>query len=209
MAYRCELATGQTLYLDNPSPQTVITTASRQSGQQQQSSQSLTTGPWTALPAIFAAGTGAAIRLTTAQGEFWVQIQGSQLSGLASAPPNPGSPLPLQASGPIPNSPPTTSMPPTTPMPPMSPMPPMPPMTPMSPMPPMPPMSLGHPMEMRMGNMEMRMPPLPGPITPPDPAGSPAPAATAPKFCSQCGAALRSGDRFCSSCGHPIGSVSA
>jgi hypothetical protein len=65
----------------------------------------------------------------------------------------------------------------------------------MQPLEPMKPMQMGNmqmnlnPMEMRMGNMEMRM-------------GSQTPANR--RFCSQCGASIKSEDRFCSSCGNSL-----
>ncbi len=34
---------------------------------------------------------------------------------------------------------------------------------------------------------------------------SPAPASSSPRFCSQCGSAVKIGDRFCASCGHRLG----
>lgn len=66
----------------------------------------------------------------------------------------------------------------------------------MQPMQPMQPMTMGdmqmstNPMAMRMGNMEMQMGAPQG-----QPPG---------RFCTQCGAAVQSGDRFCGSCGHPL-----
>jgi membrane protease subunit (stomatin/prohibitin family) len=77
---------------------------------------------------------------------------------------------------------------------------PMEPMRPMQPMQPMQPMTMGNmtmnPMQMKMGNMEMRMDnatPAPEP-----PASQPA------QFCPQCGHKNQGGDRFCRACGHSL-----
>jgi hypothetical protein len=58
------------------------------------------------------------------------------------------------------------------------------------PMRPMSPMSMGN-MQMQMGNMKMEM-------------GKPESSSLKPKFCSQCGAAVRKSDRFCSQCGNSL-----
>ena len=171
MAYKYDDGTGQSLILDNSGTQTMITLASSGAGQQQQASQSLQTGNWTAPPELFQTADGLVIKLQTDSGELFVQVQANRLSQVNAAAIGSAQSLPLQQiSSPQP----------------------MAPMAPMAPMPPMPPMQMGDmqmnlsPMEMRMGNMRMRM-------------GDSSSASN--RFCSQCGAGIKPDDRFCASCG--------
>jgi zinc-ribbon domain len=174
MAYSCELSPVQKIYLDNPGTQTVVTIFSGSPGQQQQSSSSLQTGSWTAPPELFQTPNGVVLKIATAQGNHFMQIQGSSTS-IMSGSPSFGSAQQMQLQQVA--SPLTSSMPS------------------MEPMEPMQPMKMGNmsmnanPMEMRMGNMEMRM----GELT----QGT-------RRFCSQCGAAVQPEDRFCASCGHQL-----
>ena len=169
MAYLCEISPGHQVYLDNQGNQTIVTTAMGQPGQQQQASNSMTTGPWTAPPEAYQSAGGAVFKLFTAQGETCIYVQGNSVSMTGSVPSVAGAQQ--------------MSMQQTTaaPMPPMQPMQPMGNMT----------MSM-QPMEMRMGNMELKME-----------AQTPQPRATR-QFCSQCGAKVAPEDRFCSSCGHAL-----
>jgi len=184
MAYGCELGNGQYLFLDHAGTQTLITLSSRGAGQQQQATQGLQTGNWTAAPEVFRVAEGLVVKLQTAQGEHFVQIQGSSI-GVLSRIPALSSAQQMQIQQ-IANS---------------SAIPSMEPMKPMEPMQPMKPMQMENmqmslkPMEMKMGNMSMQM----GiPIAPPAPNPR--------QFCSQCGVAVQPADRFCSSCGHQLGS---
>ncbi|HAG79661.1 MAG TPA: zinc ribbon domain-containing protein [Cyanobacteria bacterium UBA12227] len=189
MAYVCELGTGQRVYLDNQGTQTVVTTVSGSLGQQQQASNSFQTGSWTSPPQLFQTSNGVILKIETAQGEHFIQVQGGSMS-VMSGTPSLGSSQQMQMQ--------QVATTPATTMPPMEP---MQPMKPMEPMQPMQPMKMGdmemnlNPMEMRMGNMEMRM-------------GAPmsiaTPAENTKRFCSQCGASINVGDRFCSSCGHRL-----
>jgi hypothetical protein len=134
MAYQCELGNGQRLFLDNPGTQTLITLSSSSAGQQQQATQSIQTGSWIADPEIFQIAGGAIAKLRTAQGEHFIQIQGSSISVLSSVPSlNYAQQMQMQQ---------VASPPPIQPMPPMK-------MGNMQ-------MSL-KPMEMKMGNMSMQM----------------------------------------------------
>jgi hypothetical protein len=78
---------------------------------------------------------------------------------------------------------------------------PMEPMKPMEPMEPMKPMNLGNmsmgvqPMEMRMGNMYMRMP---------EDSNRESSSNFERHFCTQCGNLVKTGDRFCAHCGHKL-----
>ena len=135
MAYVCEFSSGHQVYLDNQSDQTIITSTVGTPGQQQQASNSMTTGPWTAPPKAYQNLGGAIFTLFTAQGEIHISIQGTSVS-TTSAPAG-SQQLSMQQT--------TAAVPP------------------MQPMSPMQPMTMGNmqmtmqPMEMRMGNMELKM----------------------------------------------------
>jgi len=183
MPYQCTLSSGQHIYLDNPGNQTVITVASHGAGQQQQSSSSLSTGAWTAVPQVAQMNGGALIRCVTDQGTFTFQVQGMQVSTATDAVNwQIAHQIALRAVEAMPGQA----------IPSMSPMQPMPPMQPMKPM------QMGdmqmsaNPMAMRMGNMEMHM----GHATPQ--------AEQSRQFCTQCGAPVGPEDRFCASCGHKL-----
>jgi hypothetical protein len=179
MAYTCEVGSGQQIYLDNQGSQTVVISMTGGPGQQQQSSSSFQTGPWTGPPDFFRTPQGAVIQIHTSQGDHHIQVQGTSMSvsshstGLAGAQQMQGQQV-SSMPGPF-----------------------VQPMPPVQPMQPMQPMQMGgmhlnmNPMEMRMGNMEMRM-------------GSPNATKTTARFCSQCGAQTKPEDRFCSSCGHQL-----
>ncbi|HEY9615258.1 MAG TPA: zinc ribbon domain-containing protein [Microcoleaceae cyanobacterium] len=180
MPYECELSTGQRIYVDCQGNQTIVTLSSSQPGQQQQSSCGFQTGAWTAPPQLFQTPGGAVIKITTAQMEPLIQIQGNYM-GMSSDVSAIGNAHSVQ-------------MQQVATAPAMS----MPPMQPMSPMPSMPPLKMGdmqmtmNPMTMQMGNMGMQM-------------GAPTtftPNVQERRFCSQCGARVEPSDRFCSSCGH-------
>ncbi len=177
MAYACDLGTGQRIYLDNQGMQTIITAMSGGPGQQQQSSTGFQTGSWIAPPEIFQTAGGAVLKVTTAQGEHFIYIQGTSMQVMGGAPSLSGSQqMQVQQVSSVPSSS-------------------------MSPMEPMKPMSMGgmqmNPMEMRMGDMEMRM------GSPTAPSSTPN-TASPRRFCSQCGTAVEPEDRFCSSCGHRL-----
>lgn len=184
MAYVYELGNGRRVYLDNQGTQTVVTIASANPGQQQQSSSGFQTGVWSAPPEATKSGDGAVIKLTTSQGQHFIQIQGSSVS-MTGETSGTGSFQQMQVSSSA-----ASSMPSMQPMTPMQ---------PMEPMKPMQPMKMGdmqmnmNPMEMRMGNMEMRMGEATSTTT-----------ASTRRFCSQCGTPVKEGDRFCSSCGHRL-----
>lgn len=176
MAYVCEFRNGQTVYLDNQGTRTIVTTVNQTPGQQQQSSNGFQTGNWTATPQIHPIASGVIIKLTTDQGEHYLQVQGSSMGMIQSSPDLEQSPqLPLEEVDHLP----TANLPS------------------MQPMKPMQPMKMGNmemnmnPMEMKMGNMEMKM-------------GSHPTSSGKRQFCSQCGSAIKPDDRFCSSCGHQL-----
>jgi hypothetical protein len=188
MAYQCELGSGQSVYLDQQGTQTTVTTHSRGPGQQQQASQTFQTGLWTAPPELFQTPQGVVIRLSTAQGAYFLQIRGNSLQVMSDVP-FCSSSQQMQVQH---IASPSVS-------------PPIPAMQPLPPMKPMQPMKMGnmqmsiHPMEMQMGNMHMQMGEAPALTTPP--------VTGTRRFCSQCGGAVDPSDRFCSSCGHRLSDV--
>lgn len=184
MAYVCDLGSGQRLDLDIQGTQTIVAIASSSPGQQQQATSSLQTGAWTSPPEVYRTSEGVVVKLQTAEGSEYIQIQGSSISLSTTAPALSTEQLPTQQTK-ILNS----TLPPIQPM------------EPMEPMKPMQPMTMGNmqmnlkPMEMRMGDMEMRMgAPVANPTTP----------TPTRQFCSQCGVSVKPSDRFCASCGHPL-----
>jgi zinc-ribbon domain len=146
MAYACELGTGQRIYLDNQGMQTMVTAMSGGPGQQQQSSTGFQTGSWIAPPEMFQIAGGAVLKVTTAQGEHFIYIQGNSMQVMGGVPSLSGSQQ-MQVQQ-------VSRVPPSS----------MPPMEPMKPM------NMGgmqmNPMEMRMGDMEMRMGSASAPNTP-------------------------------------------
>lgn len=180
MAYVCEVSSEQRLYLDCSGTDTIVTLASSSAGQQQQSSSRFSTGAWTAPPHLFRTPHGIGIKITTATGDRFLQLQDSCLSITAEVPETEVHALPLQSVTPGSDEN-AESLPPLKPMQPMQ------------------PMQMGNmqmnlnPMEMRMGDMTLRMG-----------ESIATPAASHSQFCSQCGTAVKMGDRFCTHCGHSL-----
>lgn len=85
MPYVSELGTGQLVYLDNQNNQTIFTILSSSPGQQQQATNSFTTGPWTAPPQILQNSANVLLKIFTANGEQIIQIQGNQTSLMTNA----------------------------------------------------------------------------------------------------------------------------
>jgi len=187
MTYLCELAEGQSLYLDNPGTQTVLTLTSSSPGQQQQSSSSVQTGQLTAPPEVFRTAQGIVIRLITAEGDRLIHLQGNRISPLDHSPD-------LSSAERIQVKQPTDK-------------PSMPLMESMQPMQPMQPMNLKmgdmqmtmNPMQIRMGDMELKMGTTAASAS--EPASK---TAQTQRFCSQCGVSVDRSDRFCSNCGHQL-----
>jgi zinc-ribbon domain len=199
MGYKLELNAEQSVYLENLGTQTRVTTISSSPGQQQQSSSSFQTGSWTAPPEAFRTAIGVVVRLSTAQGERFLHVEGNRLSTLHDVPSlREAQPVPVESVAQVP-------------------------VTPMQPISPVPPMTMGDMqmdrggMSMQMGNMRLSMNPIarsqdaqsqdvqsqntPLPTNLTD--GSEAPSGQR-NFCSQCGVALKLSDRFCANCGHRL-----
>jgi hypothetical protein len=185
MAYMCEISPNQRVYVENQGNSTIVTLMTGGPGQQQQASNSFQTGRWVSPPEMFDVSQGVAILIATPQGEHYIRIQGSSMTLGNNSDVAASQQMQMhQADAPSAPS-----------------------MTPMQPMQPMQPMKMGNmeinnnPMEMRMGNMHLRMgePIQPAQSTPPAQSAQPT-----RKFCSQCGVAVEPSDRFCSNCGHRL-----
>ena len=188
MGYRCEWATGQSVYLENVDDQTRVTLTNSSPGQQQQSSNHVQTGHWTAPPEVWQVAIGLVVKLLTAQGERFIYIQGNQVSTSKEAPSwGDAQPLPVHVDSTPAAMAPTPSMPPMHPLPPMQ----------------MGDMQMDQSaMTMQMGKMRMEMNPIePSPQTGID---KPSTSVVQRNFCSQCGSTLKPSDRFCAHCGHRL-----
>lgn len=188
MAYQIEVQPGQQLLIENIGSQTVITLTSSGLGQQQQSSQSVHTGTWTAPPTAYRTASGVIIHMQTTEGDRTLAIQQNQIQMTSGTSPISGRPVSMQES----------AAPSTSPMPSMEP---MKPMKPMEPMKPMGTLKMGNmqmsmnPMEMQMGDMKLSM------NTPEADESTPA---STRRFCTQCGTQVKPSDRFCGHCGHQL-----
>ena len=192
MRYRCEWATGQSVYLENVDDQTRVTLTNSSPGQQQQSSNHVQTGRWTAPPKVLQAAIGLVVKLLTAQGERFIYIQGNQVSTSKEAPSwGDAQPLPVHVDSTPAAMTPTPSMPPMQPLPPMN----------------MGDMRMDQTaMTMQMGKMRMEMNPIEPLSKPSSQTGveKPSTSAVQRNFCSQCGSTLKPSDRFCAHCGHRL-----
>lgn len=166
MAYVCELKPGHRVHLDNQGDQTIVTVTLQMPGQQQQTSNSMTTGAWTAPPEAYKSDDGTVFKLLTTQGEVCISIQGNSVTSNVSS--GLGARLSMQQAA---TSSTTSSTTAGT-------------------------MSMGtmsmKPMEMRMGNMELKMDAVNQPSTTTRQFCSQCGAKVAPedRFCSSCGHGL-------------------
>lgn len=188
-SYRYDLGNSQVIYLSNQGILTTVTFSSSGAGQQQQSSQGVSTGQWTAPPQLYQLG-GGFVAAISAQQTFYLSMQGNQIQmsaggeGVAQQI-SQLEPLPMQPAEP----PATTSMQPMTPMQPMN-------------------MTMGN-MSMSMGEMrmgDMRMGTQASQSAKDSAANGPSSRESQgqKKFCSQCGVAVGRGDRFCAQCGNKL-----
>ena len=148
MIYLGNLGSNQQLYLENRGSQTLITLVSSSSGQQQSQRSSLETGSWTAPPSLFCSDGNFLLRIDSVGGQHFIQVQANGFNSLRTGPSLLNADvIPLQK---VPET--ETSSQSSIQF------------QPMEPMETMKPMRLGNmsmgmkPMEMRMGNMYMRMP---------------------------------------------------
>ncbi|ELR96380.1 zinc ribbon domain-containing protein [Gloeocapsa sp. PCC 73106] len=80
MPYVSQLGTGQQVYLDNQGDNTIFTIVSSSPGQQQQASNTFTTGPWTSPPEILQTPSSIMVKIYTAKGEQTLQVHGNNMS---------------------------------------------------------------------------------------------------------------------------------
>lgn len=178
--YKCELAEGQQIYIENQGMQTAIALVSSGSDQQQSQRNSFETGTWQVPPTAFQTPSGVVLRIE-AEGQHFIQVHANRMTKLDDAPSlSNADVLPLRKVDEMESR---QSLPD---------------MQPMEPMQPMPPMQMNNmemrmePMTMRMGNMEMRM------------ETAPEQRQSVKNFCSQCGSKVEQGDYFCSHCGNSL-----
>ena len=188
MTYLANLGVNQQLYIENRGSQTLLTLISSSSGQQQSQSSSLETGSWTAPPSLFRTNGSFLLRIDSAKGQHFIQIQASGFNSLDTAPSLTNADvISLEKVSET-----ATSSQNSLEFEPMKPMQPMKPMKPMK----LGDMSMGvNPMEMRMGNMYMRMP---------QDSTTESSSQSNQHFCTQCGNSVKAGDRFCGHCGHKL-----
>ncbi|MBE9179006.1 zinc ribbon domain-containing protein [Oculatella sp. LEGE 06141] len=183
--YTCNLGNGQQLLVENRGQQTTITVSSQSVGQQQSQGSGLNTGAWSAPPTLFQTPSGLVLRLESAEGSSFVQLQGNHIQSLSRSPSlTQAEVVPLRSLAAEERPSAATRQ------------------KPMEPMKPLEPMKMGNmemqmnPMQMRMGDMEMRMGDTSSAQTEAN--------ASAKRFCSQCGQSVEVGDRFCAYCGHQL-----
>ena len=188
MIYIGNLGANQQVYIENRGSQTITTLVSSSSGQQQSQSSSWETGNWTAPPTLLRTEGMFLLRIDAVGGQNFIQLQASGFNSLATAPSLINADvIPLQKVSETATSGQSSAE--------------FQSMKPMEPMEPMKPMKLGdmsmgiNPMEMRMGNMYMRMPENPK---------LESPSKSTQNFCTQCGTVVKAGDRFCANCGHKL-----
>lgn len=184
-SYRCDLGNRQSMYISNQGILTTVTVHSGGLSQQQQSSQAVSTGPWTSPPKIYQLG-GGHVAVVLANQTFYLSIQGNQMqmnAGLQGK----GIEQQIRDLEPLPMQP---AEAPT--MPAMQPMQPTQPMT----------MTMGN-MSMTMGG-EMKMGDTIVNAQSVQAEVSQTEDMNQQKFCSQCGHQVEASDRFCSQCGHQL-----
>lgn len=86
VAYQCQLAEGQQLYLQNQGTQTVITLVNQSATQRQSQRNSIQTGEWRVPPSLFQTRMGMVLVIETEQTQQFIQIQASSLRSLDAAP---------------------------------------------------------------------------------------------------------------------------
>jgi ribosomal protein S27AE len=179
MIYQGSLSTNQQLYLENKDQQTTITLVSISSGQQQSQSSSFPTGIWTTPPILFQSDVYFVLRIDSVQGTYFIQLQANGMSLLAQPPALiDADVIPLQKVADKDKS--SSSSGRLEPLKPLQ----------------MGDMSMGfNPMEMRMGNMYLRMP---------DNSKQESSSKSPQNFCTQCGNLVKADDRFCGNCGHQL-----
>lgn len=193
-SYRYDLGNSQFIYLSNQGILTTVTIYSGSVGQQQQSSQGVSTGPWTAPPKLYQLG-GGHVAIVFSEQTFYLSIQGNQMQ-MSSGASGQGIEQQISRLEPLPMQP--AEVPHMSQMKPMAPMASMQPMT----------MTMGNMSmsmgEMRMGDMNLSAESSQSQAKSSAQASHSECESSQKKFCPQCGTAVEAGDRFCSQCGHQL-----
>lgn len=174
MALQGQLSEGRTLFAENNGEQTSISLQSGGTSQQQTQGSSFTTGTWKQEPVLYKTPHGVVLQVEGDKGRFCFQIHGNSIHILDEVPNlYEAETIPLhQAEAPH-----------------------IKPMAPMQPMQPMKPMA---PMEMKMGDMHLKM----GGAEQADYESKESEAQA--RFCTQCGTKAADGDKFCGKCGQKL-----
>lgn len=182
MTYLGNLSTSQRLYIENRDNQTIVTLVSSSNRQQQSQSSSLETGNWTIPPSLFKIDNTFLVRIESVKGQYFIQVQSNGLNILKTTPSlNNVDVLPLEKVSQTETSNQSSVQ--------------------FSPMKPMQPMKLNdmsmdiNAMEMRMGDMYLRMPENPS---------TESSSQSHRHFCTKCGNLVKIGDCFCAYCGHKL-----
>lgn len=188
MTYLGNLSTSQRLYIENRDNQTIVTLISSSNTQQQSQSSSLETGNWTIPPSLFKTENTFLLRIESVKGQYFIQVQSNGLNILKTSPSlNNVDVLPLEMVSQTETSNQSSVQ--------------FSPMKPMQPMQPMQPMKLNdmsmdiNAMEMRMGDMYLRMPENPS---------TESSSQSHRRFCTKCGNLVKIEDCFCAYCGHKL-----
>lgn len=170
MTYAYDLEDGQRLIVENDGDNTLVALRSGGEGQQQSQATGFDTGKWSKAPALFRVKQGLVLRVETKGGSEFISLRGNRIQSMRGEPDlKDAEKLKLRES--------EESVA----------------MEPMRPMEPMKPMKSMRPMEMRMGNMQMRM------------GGIEEEAKLEKRFCTKCGRPAQKDDRFCAHCGNKLG----
>lgn len=187
MIYLANLNTNQHLYIENRDNQTIVTLVSGNATQQQSQSSSIETGKWITPPSLFKTENSFLIRIDSVNGQNFIQLQANGFNTLNTIPSlNNVDVLPLQRLSQTQTS--SQSSPSFSPM------------KPLETMKPMQPMKLNdmsmdiNSMEMRMGDMSLKMPQKISESSSPSHR----------HFCTKCGNLVKTSDCFCGNCGHKL-----
>jgi hypothetical protein len=170
MTYAYDMENGQRLIVENDGDNTLVALSSGGGGQQQSQATGFDTGKWSKPPTLFRTKQGLLLRVETKSGPQFIAVRGSQIQTWRGDKPDLEEAEKLK----LREAEETIAM------------------EPMSPMEPMKPMRSMRPMEMRMGNMHMRM------------GASEEETKSEKRFCTNCGKPLQEDDRFCGYCGKKL-----
>lgn len=178
MIYLANLGANQQLYLENQGKQTIITLVNSSIGQQQSQITNVQTGSWTTPPTLFQNGGNFLLRIDSEEGTLFIELQARGIN-LLSTPPSliDAEVIPLEKVAQTQTSSQRSAS-----------------------FEPMKPMKMGNmsmsfnPMEMRIGDMYLRM----------SDNSKQESSQSQQNFCTQCGNLVKADDRFCGNCGHKL-----